>query len=182
MGIRYFDVVILLTAERFTEAETLLKTELESFKVPHFCVRNKIDAALDSKINEEEEVKEEEIGEERKQELKDSLIHDTKEYFQKEYGIQKLYLISSQAKFRKKFDFEELDVDVRREIKNARLDSECPICMESYADVGGPAGKKRKADCGHSFCETCTSAGHLGNECPTCRKPLRTNSSCSRVQ
>ncbi|CAK9091856.1 Endopolygalacturonase [Durusdinium trenchii] len=41
MGIRYFDVALLVTSSRFTEAELMLSRELEKFQVPYFMVRNK---------------------------------------------------------------------------------------------------------------------------------------------
>merc|ERR1712066_484222 len=50
MGIRYFDVVIIITADRFTEAELMLKQEMERWKVPHLCIRNKMDQAVQANL------------------------------------------------------------------------------------------------------------------------------------
>ena len=50
MCIWYFDVVFLITADRFTEAEHALRKELVEFQVPFFCVRNKVDLAWEAKI------------------------------------------------------------------------------------------------------------------------------------
>lgn len=36
MGIRYFDVALLVTSSRFTEAELMLAKELRRFDVPFF--------------------------------------------------------------------------------------------------------------------------------------------------
>mmetsp|Transcript_33204 Transcript_33204/g.95495 ORF Transcript_33204/g.95495 Transcript_33204/m.95495 type:complete len:312 (-) Transcript_33204:91-1026(-) len=43
VGLRYFDVVLLLCATRFTQTEILLLEELRKHEVPHFVVRTKID-------------------------------------------------------------------------------------------------------------------------------------------
>lgn len=43
MGLRYFDKVLVLTAERFTQTEVELREELQAYNVPYFMVRTKID-------------------------------------------------------------------------------------------------------------------------------------------
>jgi len=48
MGIRHFDLVVLVTATRFTEAEAMLLDELLMWGVPYFVVRNKIDVDIAS--------------------------------------------------------------------------------------------------------------------------------------
>jgi len=43
LGLRYLDMVIIVTAVRFTETEILLMRELQTHQVPFFMVRTKID-------------------------------------------------------------------------------------------------------------------------------------------
>lgn len=43
MGLRYFDKVLIVSAGRFTSTEVELKKELDTYNVPYFMVRTKID-------------------------------------------------------------------------------------------------------------------------------------------
>jgi GTP-binding protein EngB required for normal cell division len=52
MGLRYFDIVIVVSKERFTQIDVMLLKELAEFGVPHFTVRTKID--IDVGNNEED--------------------------------------------------------------------------------------------------------------------------------
>lgn len=170
MGIRYFDVVILVTADRFTEAEVMLRQELVEFKVPHFCVRNKMDVAWGSRISAEEEEEEEELSDERKQELKHILMLDLARNFKEHCQVEGVYFVSTQPKSRKQFELDKMVRDAKREISNARVEHACPICLDTYADFGGPAGKRStRASCTHVWCEKCPCS-----QCPICRVP------CSR--
>merc|ERR1712110_456694 len=48
MGLRYFDIVIVVSKERFTQIDVMLLQELVEFGVPHFTVRTKIDIDVDN--------------------------------------------------------------------------------------------------------------------------------------
>mmetsp|Transcript_103252 Transcript_103252/g.291984 ORF Transcript_103252/g.291984 Transcript_103252/m.291984 type:complete len:444 (+) Transcript_103252:116-1447(+) len=48
IGLRYFDVVLVLSATRFTETEIKLLTELRTHSVPNFMVRTKLDTDIDN--------------------------------------------------------------------------------------------------------------------------------------
>jgi len=50
MGVRHFDMVVVMTAGRFTEAELMLVDELRFWKIPFFVVKNKVDADVESEI------------------------------------------------------------------------------------------------------------------------------------
>merc|ERR1711860_207633 len=115
MGIRYFDVVFLLTAERFTEAELKLKEEFDAYRVPYMVVRTKVDVTLDAKINEEGEIVQDEneddetgISSTRMEELKEETVAELRDYFKKEYDITTAYLIASQEKHRASFDYSKM--------------------------------------------------------------------------
>jgi len=48
IGLRHFDVVLVLCATRFTQTEILLLRELRKHEVPHFVVRTKFDIDVDN--------------------------------------------------------------------------------------------------------------------------------------
>ena len=59
---------------------------------------------------------------------------------------------------------------------NAAPRGECPICMDSFAEVKASGRQVMSTTCGHVFCEECVK-GVLGadasaRKCPTCRKKL----------
>jgi len=120
MGIRYFDVVILLTATRFTEAELMLVEELKRFKVPFFMVRNKTDVDVQSEVDREEEMTDEDLNDERIEEVKLETVTTIKEYFRDEYNLPKVYCIATKRKTLDQYDFKELERDVEAAVKTQR--------------------------------------------------------------
>ncbi|CAK9018058.1 unnamed protein product [Durusdinium trenchii] len=113
MGIRYFDVALLVTSSRFTEAELMLSRELEKFQVPYFMVRNKVDVDIDSEIVKEEEAHDdEELSKQQKLEVATQTIECIKDYFQIEYGLDQVYCVSARRKLRKAHDFPSLERDI----------------------------------------------------------------------
>lgn len=48
MGLRYFDVVFVVSAGRWKEHDMAIIKELEKHKVPHFVVRTKVDQDIES--------------------------------------------------------------------------------------------------------------------------------------
>mmetsp|Transcript_82561 Transcript_82561/g.242262 ORF Transcript_82561/g.242262 Transcript_82561/m.242262 type:complete len:297 (-) Transcript_82561:63-953(-) len=59
VGLRYFDVVLVLSARRFTEVECEIVKELRQLEIPHFFVRTKLDVDImnnlaDNRMNREE--------------------------------------------------------------------------------------------------------------------------------
>lgn len=159
MGIRYFDVVLLMTATRFTEAELMLVEELNRWKVPYFLVRNKADADVDSEVEREEEMTDTAISTERRLELEKETIETIKEYYQEEFNLERVYCISTKRKLLNQFDFLRLERDIEARVKEQRVpdpDMECPVCFELYTEKEGPPGHKRiKMRCPHVCCEAC---------------------------
>jgi len=189
MGIRYFDVVYLITAERFTQAELMLKKELDDFRVPYFCIRNKVDQAWESKISEENdsdvddgylsaheeeyEVVSQKPKDKRKEELKLEMIDELRNYFSSaSIGIDRVYLMSTKNEHRWTFDWKDLARDSYLAIENARLAKECPICFLPYKQYGGSAERK-VVKCGHCFCEACLSFESASTTCPICRQDIQ---------
>ena len=116
MGIRYFDVVFLITGDRFTEAEHALRKELVEFQVPFFCVRNKVDLAWEAKIAQDEE----DGNPVDERALKEETVDELRSNFREQQGIAEVYLMSCRQKCRYEFDFEQLQRDVERAVTNAR--------------------------------------------------------------
>jgi len=48
MGLRHYDAVLVVSAGRFTETETMLLQELREYHVPFFAVRTKIDVDIEN--------------------------------------------------------------------------------------------------------------------------------------
>lgn len=120
MGIRHFDVVLLLTATRFTEAEMMLMQELKRWRVPFFLVRTKVDSDVQSEIELREECKEEECETEECQVIEDDTIEAIKEYFDTKYN-EEVYCVSAKPRFRSRYDFLQLETDMEEKIKSQRL-------------------------------------------------------------
>jgi len=127
MGIRYFDVAILVTSSRFTEAELMLAQELQKFEVPFFMVRNKVDVDIESEIVKEEESLDDDDGEEheltkpQRAAVAKQTIQCIKDYFNLEYGLDKVYCVSARRKLRKDYDFPSLEHDILEAVRRQRV-------------------------------------------------------------
>lgn len=120
MGIRHFDLVVVLTAARFTEAELRLIVELKRWKVPYFLVRTKIDSDIETEIERAEENAECEMDEQDQARIQEQTISRINDFFL-EYGIEKVYCISNRPKHRVKFDFLELEADLEKAVREQRI-------------------------------------------------------------
>mmetsp|Transcript_398 Transcript_398/g.1369 ORF Transcript_398/g.1369 Transcript_398/m.1369 type:complete len:370 (-) Transcript_398:257-1366(-) len=115
MGLRYFDVVIILTASRYTETEIMIAEELHYFEVPSFMVRNKVDADIANNEDDHGLSKEETLSSLR------VALH--------QQGIRNPYLVSSKFSHMDAFDMLQLKADVFlamcevREVERHRLPS-----------------------------------------------------------
>ena len=127
MGIRYFDVAILVTSSRFTEAELILAQELQKFAVPFFMVRNKVDVDIESEIVKEEESliddddEEHELTKPQRAAVAKQTIQCIKDYFNLEYGLDKVYCVSARRKLRKDYDFPSLEHDILEAVRRQRV-------------------------------------------------------------
>mmetsp|Transcript_12022 Transcript_12022/g.21713 ORF Transcript_12022/g.21713 Transcript_12022/m.21713 type:complete len:494 (+) Transcript_12022:85-1566(+) len=119
MGIRYFDVVVLMTSSRFTEAELLLVEELQRFKVPFFLVRNKVDVDVQSEIEKEED-DDSELSTETQAEVAQQTVNCIQAYFSAEYNLEKVYCISTKRKLRDQYDFAHLEEDIQSAVMQGR--------------------------------------------------------------
>uniref|UniRef100_A0A7S1R1W1 IRG-type G domain-containing protein n=1 Tax=Alexandrium catenella TaxID=2925 RepID=A0A7S1R1W1_ALECA len=112
MGIRYFDVVVLLTSTRFTEAELMLVKELRSWQVPFFLVRNKTDVDVQAEIEAEEDEEGTDLSKERREEVESETLQTIRDYFKAEFGLDRVYCISSRIRLADRFDFRMLERDL----------------------------------------------------------------------
>jgi len=121
MGIRYFDVVVLMTSTRFTEAELMLVEELRYWRIPFFLVRNKTDVDVQSEIEAEEDVSDdEELTMAVQQRVEQETIQTIKDYFLSEFNLDKVYCISTKRKLLSQFDFLELEKDITDAVRKQR--------------------------------------------------------------
>uniref|UniRef100_A0A7S4Q6U7 IRG-type G domain-containing protein n=1 Tax=Alexandrium monilatum TaxID=311494 RepID=A0A7S4Q6U7_9DINO len=104
IGLRYFDVVLVLSATRFTETEIALLAELRSYGVPNFVVRTKLDTDIDN--NESDYGRSPE-------ETKQGILEDLRKR-----GVTSPYLINSREL--NAYDFPRLLTDVLRTIHESR--------------------------------------------------------------
>eukprot|EP00439_Symbiodinium_sp_Y106_P028477 s942_g3.t1 len=104
VGLRHFDAVLVVCAERFTEADLKLMQELTQYKVPYFAIRQKVGQAIENnlKVNEVPEGS-------TKQEIVDYL---------RKQGVQRPYLLDSFEP--KKHDMPKLRRELVAAITNAR--------------------------------------------------------------
>ena len=80
--LRFFDAAVLVTMDRFTEAERAVERALERFQVPCLCVRNKVDLALDW-IGQEEDDQGRPLEDERTQALEQETLQQLRRLFQR---------------------------------------------------------------------------------------------------
>lgn len=103
-GLRYFDFVIVVTAERFREEDRQLLAELRKYNVGCIMVRNKTDAAVENNLYDNE-VPESDTLAKIKQDFADR-------------GIPDVYLISAQ---KKQYQWEEFVKAVFEGVKKSRM-------------------------------------------------------------
>lgn len=106
MGLRYFDLVIIVTASRYTETEIMIAEELRKFEVPHLMVRNKVDSDITNNEDDHDMPAEETLT---------SIRSDMQNQ-----GVETPYLISSKFANRERFDMQRLKADACRAITIAR--------------------------------------------------------------
>jgi small GTP-binding protein len=100
VGLRHFDIVILMSAARFTDHDFNLKKELHRVKIPYFFVRNKVDSDIENN---------QEINDIPKEKTMASIVDDLASQ-----GVHDPFLISS--KKGPGYDFEPLVKAIKREM------------------------------------------------------------------
>lgn len=129
LGIRHFDVVVLITDQRFTEAELLLLDDLRHWNVPFFMVRNKIDLDVQRELESEQEVLDNRgfgdklDNEERRDIVRETLIN-VKEDLSILHHVDSVYCISAIKEFWHSFDFPRLEQDLTVALRRQRASEE----------------------------------------------------------
>lgn len=178
MGIRYFDVVLLMNDQGFTEAENLVVRELKAWEVPLFAIRNKIDDAIRSQLqaeldeDEDEEMEANVLTEEHIKTVALGVWEACRRDLLNNSGTEHAYLIATLPRMRDYFDFRLLCRDLLATARARRSrfsDNQCPVCLEEYEQRPG-ADKSCVAwrSCSHLFCRSCASQV---STCPLCRLP-----------
>jgi len=126
-GIRYFDVVVIMTATRFTEAELMLVEELKYWRIPHFLVRNKTDEDVQSEIDREEELIEDDISVEAKKRIEHETIQTVKDYFLTQFGLDRVYCVSTKMRNLGLYDFANLERDINEAVRVQRKAAQITI-------------------------------------------------------
>lgn len=115
MGIRHFDLVLLITASRLTESELRLVAELKAYGVPHFLVRNKIDVDIEAELLKEEDEMEDPLEEQLlRQQVTEQTMETVKADLRAVTGAQHVYCISTRRRCRRRHDFPKLVDDIKR--------------------------------------------------------------------
>jgi len=129
LGIRHFDVVVLITDQRFTEAELMLLDDLRHWNVPFFMVRNKIDLDVQRELESEQEVLDNRgfgdklDNEERRDIVRETLIN-VKEDLSILHHVDSVYCISAIREFWQSFDFPRLEQDLTVALRRQRASEE----------------------------------------------------------
>merc|ERR1719199_52569 len=145
MGLRFFDVAILVTASRVTEVDQIILRGLEEFKVPCFVVRSKID--IDVRNEMEDHCQEEEVTK--------RILHE--ELRRNLSGVVDVYMVS-------KHPYEHDLPRLRHHLlafvcanRRSLSESECPICSQPFTiRAGGKHELVTCRCCKNRLCLSCT--------------------------
>lgn len=107
MGLRYFDGVLIVTAERFTQNDIMLMNALKEFDVPFYMVRNKSDQALEMEFQE--------YGR-----AEGAVLTELREYYKEQNVASRLYFISAAKVENNRLDFDELLFQIASDLSTHR--------------------------------------------------------------
>lgn len=130
-GLRYLDMVIIVTASRYTETEVALMEELRQFNVPRIMVRTKIDIDVQNNATDNGKTDQQTL-----QSIREELLQHVQVENQAELQRQQLYLVS--LRDTEKFDFPNLLQEVFPCFGKATLGTgyDDPWALpEAYSDV-----------------------------------------------
>jgi hypothetical protein len=157
MGLRYFDVVILVVVGRASEMELEVSEELDMFKVPHFIVRSQVDSDIENELQDHG----------RKPKEAEKILRKD----MLEQGFSSIFLVSSRHPGQ--FDFLQLESNIVASVQAKRRvhkEDACPICFEAFDAERKPHGCHW---CRNSVCNMCAVQlqGKLEETpCPFCRR------------
>jgi predicted GTPase len=157
MGLRYFDVVVLVVTGDSSQMESDVAEELDGFKVPHFIVRSQVDCDMENEMTD--------YG---------RTADEVERLIRKEMSLQgfsSVFLVSSRHS--DKYDLNQLVSNIVASVQARRRvhkDEGCPICFEKFDDEHKCC---RCHWCRNSVCSVCSVQlqGKLDETpCPFCRR------------
>lgn len=157
MGLRYFDVVILVVSGKISETDIKVAEELDMFKVPHFIVRSQVDCDIENEADD--------YG--RDPADAEQIIREQ----MSDQGFSSVFMVSS--RFPDQFDFRPLVSNIVASVQAKRRvhkEDACAICFELYDDEHKPCVCHwcRNAICNH--CSVQLQGKLDETPCPFCRR------------
>ncbi|CAD7937332.1 unnamed protein product [Amoebophrya sp. A25] len=107
MGLRYFDGVLIVTAERFTQNDIMLMNALAEFDVPFYMIRNKVDQAVEMEYQE--------YGR-----AEAAVLEDLRKYYREQSVTQRLYFLSAAKLSERRLDFDDLLFQIASDLSSHR--------------------------------------------------------------
>lgn len=160
MGLRFFDAVVLVTSTRVTDIDRSIVAALQTFRVPCFVVRSKIDVDI---VNEmEDNGLPEHVTRER---VLDEVMHCLT-------GVSDVYLVSKRPD---DSEMQRLRNGILASVAVKRREHEehdCPVCFNAFTLIGDRESMSC-CRCSNKVCRTCVEqmrnrvTGAL--DCPFCR-------------
>jgi len=122
LGLRHFDLVVVMTDNKIAEAELHLLDELKHWKVPYVVVRNKLDVDIEREFMAEQLVWDargfkDGLDDSVRAEILCDTVSSVKDDLAEIYDVERVYCISTRTGYRKLFDYTALDTDLRETIK-----------------------------------------------------------------
>jgi len=145
MGLRFFDVAVLVTASRITEVDQAILSGLLEFRVPCFVVRSKID--IDIRNEMEDHAHDEKMT---KQKLHEEMSRSLS-------GVVDIYMVSKQPY---EHDLPRLRHHLLAFVcanRRSLSESDCPICGQPFTiRAGGKNELVTCRNCKSRLCISCT--------------------------
>lgn len=121
VGLRHFDLVIVMMDNKFSETELLLLDELKNWKVPHVLVRNKLDVDIEREFRNEQLVWDfrgvkDGLDDGVRAEILTDTLTTVKEDLVDLCAVKSVYCISTKGEYQQLFDWPALDDDLRKTI------------------------------------------------------------------
>lgn len=159
MGLTHFDVIIAVSARRFTETDKSVITSVQAQQVPCFVVRSMVDLDVRNELRDHGRAEAETL----------SCLATTL----REKGAQHPFLVSSRCA--DKYDLRRLMSCLVGAVQLRVVGRDgCPCCRNSVT-----ATNLQCATCGATYCAECTRdlfEGMPEAQCPGCMEPMRAGS------
>eukprot|EP00913_Durusdinium_trenchii_P018970 g17828.t1 len=156
LGLRHFDLVVVMMDNTFSEAELLLLDELKHWKVPYVLVRNKMDVDIEREYMNEQSVWDARgVKDGLDDSIKAEILMDTMTTIKDDVsdlcGAERVYCISTQEAYRQSFDAPALMADLKTfiNIRCTPKEPEEPLeerIVEAIADKVPETVQKRHSE------------------------------------